>query len=128
MKRVILKSLDSYEKHMLCNGCGSQKSVWKWVRPPYGLYFKKICDQHDLDYLQGFMTRMAADDMMKNSMFALIQVDYPKKLKNFFHRRWLFSWCRIYYHGVRGGGEASFRHGKAFNKDEMLEYADKMGS
>jgi len=103
-----VSDLTPYQYDKICNGCGSSKT---WIRPPKARFFRKPCDNHDLGYYLGYNEthRKEDDTKLKQEMFCLVNYKFHKKgIKNWLNRRRYYTWCRLYYHGVRWQGYKHF--------------------
>lgn len=91
----------------MSNGCGCQKGVLKYIKPPYAKKFYLPCVLHDNDYDIGGCGEMRrkADLTLFLNMFKVIQ-----KESNPFAMVWLAHIALLYYVSVRIFGRFYFNY------------------
>lgn len=106
-----VSDLTPYQKDVICNGCGSSKSI---IKPPRAKFFIDACNLHDLGYYLGFTEehRDKRDKELKDNMFKTVNSQFPQTgFINWVNRRRYYTWCRIYYHSVKWQGKKHFYYG-----------------
>ena len=108
------KDLNSYQKKLICNGCGVKGG---WIKPPDFL-FHASCNHHDFRYWRGCTEadRKNADD----SFYKWMKVDVSESkwyLKPYYH---FLAWT--YYKAVRLFGKKYFNYS---DKPKTLEDLEK---
>lgn len=91
----------------MSNGCGCQKGVLKYIKPPYAKKFYLPCVLHDNDYDIGGSGEMRrkADLTLFLNMFKVIQ-----KESNPFAMVWFAHIALLYYVSVRIFGRFYFNY------------------
>lgn len=92
----------------MSNGCGCEKGLLKYVKPPYSKMFYVACCMHDDDYDRGGgkAKRKEAD----RALFWHIVEIAAKKCKNPFKFTWLVLIALLYYASVRIFGRYYFNY------------------
>lgn len=94
----------------MSNGCGCQKGVLKYIKPPYAKKFVLPCELHDNDYDiggDGEMRRKA--DL---SLFLRMQKVSQRESRNPYALTWFTLIALLYYMSVRIFGRFYFNYKK----------------
>lgn len=92
----------------MSNGCGCEKGVLRYIKPPYAKMFYAACCMHDDDYDRGGdkQDRKVADRALFSRMvkLSLGQTSNPWRIV------WLVSIALLYYVSVRLFGRFYFNY------------------
>jgi hypothetical protein len=86
------------------NGCGASKS---WFRPPYGIFFKASCNNHDIGYEKGGTEE---DRLRCDIDFLRDMIIDTWEIKNRIKRCYYQVWAGLYFLGVRYRGHKHFNY------------------
>jgi len=90
------------------NYCWSEKGKWKWLKPPFHIFFNASCRKHD-DLYNKWWNEI--DREIADYYFLLYMLEDCKKqplFLSFFYSVWAY----IYYAWVRIGWKESFNYNK----------------
>ena len=93
----------------MSNGCGCQKGVLKYIKPPYAKKFYLPCVLHDNDYDKGGDEKMrqSADKWLFRHILKVVRRDNGD---NPFMVAWLTLIALLYYVSVRIFGRFYFNY------------------
>lgn len=94
----------------MSKGCGCQKGVLKYIKPPYAKKFYTPCVMHDDDYDRGGDRddRFDADMNLLVNMMKVVK----KENRNLFAVIWFTFIASLYFVGVRLFGNFYFNYKK----------------
>lgn len=94
----------------MSKGCGCQKGVLKYIKPPYAKKFYTPCVMHDDDYDRGGDSddRFDADMNLYVNMMKVVK----KENKSMFAVIWFTFIASLYFVGVRLFGNFYFNYKK----------------
>ena len=52
----------------MSNGCGCERGLFRWVKPPYAEKFRAACELHDDYYEWGYLSRKKCDEVLFMNM------------------------------------------------------------
>lgn len=93
----------------MSNGCGCEKGVLKYIKPPYARKFYILCCMHDDDYDEGGdkSDRKEADRML---FFRMMKKSFEDKNKHPSVILWMVFIAYLYYIAVRLFGHFYFNY------------------
>lgn len=84
----------------MSNGCGCEKGLFRFVKPPYAGKFRAACEIHDFHYARADISRRQADVRLFRDMVKIVE----KTESTPFRVWWFANIAMVYYVAVRTFG------------------------
>lgn len=90
------------------NGCGCEKGILRFFKPPYSKLFNNACNVHDEAYANGGdkIDRLSADRMLFRNIVAISYYSFISP----YRMAWMVIMALIYYIAVRIFGKNYFNY------------------
>lgn len=89
----------------MSNGCGCERGLFRWVKPPYAEKFRAACELHDDYYEWGYLSRKKCDEVLFMNMVRKVNVTETKPMRVW----WFVNIAMLYYVSVRLFGWMYFK-------------------
>lgn len=89
----------------MSNGCGCERGLFRWVKPPYAEKFRAACELHDDYYERGYLSRKKCDEVLFMNMVRKVNETETKPMRVL----WFVNIAMLYYVSVRLFGWMYFK-------------------
>lgn len=89
----------------MSNGCGCERGLFRWVKPPYAEKFRAACELHDDYYEWGYLSRKKCDEVLFMNMVRKVNETETKPMRVW----WFVNIAMLYYVSVRLFGWMYFK-------------------
>lgn len=89
----------------MSNGCGCERGLFRWVKPPYAETFRAACELHDDYYEWGYLSRKKCDEVLFMNMVRKVNETEAKPMRVW----WFVNIAMLYYVSVRLFGWMYFK-------------------